>query len=191
MANSPHGGFDGGASAADGTCEKDINLSVSLKAEQFLRLAGFDTVMVRTTDCSVESGGNSIRERKRSDLMNRFALMKKFDGAIYLCIHQNYFGGASSHGAQIFYTPGNEQSKRLASDIQRVISSSVQTDNTREIKQCGKSVYIIYNAPITAVLVECGFLSNQSDLHNLKDEKYQSRLAYALCAALIENVCRG
>lgn len=186
-----HGGFDGGAVAADGTNEKDINLEIALKLEQLLTLAGFDTVMVRTTDCSVDSGGDTIRERKRSDLKNRFALMEQHNGAIYLCIHQNKYSGSSVKGAQVFYTPGNEQSKQLAGDIQSVIAENLQTDNKRVIKQCDSSVYIIHNAPTTAVLVECGFISNQTDLHNLKDEAYQGRLAFAICAALVKNICGG
>jgi N-acetylmuramoyl-L-alanine amidase len=186
-----HGGFDGGAVAADGTNEKDINLEIALKLQQFLTLAGFDTVMVRTTDCSVDSGGDTIRERKRSDLNNRFALMGQHDGAVYLCIHQNKYSGSSVKGAQVFYTPGNEQSKRLAGDIQNAIAEKLQTDNKRKIKQCDSSVYIIHNAPTTAVLVECGFISNQTDLHNLKDQSYQSKLAFTISAALVKNICGG
>ena len=97
-----HGGFDGGAVAGDGTAEKDINLAITLKLDALLRAMGFTTKLIRSEDTSVESEGSSVRERKRSDIVNRFAMMEENPGCLYLCLHQNYFSGASSHGAQMF-----------------------------------------------------------------------------------------
>ena len=39
-----HGGFDGGAIAADGTSEKDINLHITLQLGEYLRLCGYRVV---------------------------------------------------------------------------------------------------------------------------------------------------
>ena len=179
-----HGGFDGGAVAPDGTAEKDINLAISLKLDTLLRAMGYETEMIRSTDTAVNTEGSTLRERKRSDIHNRYALMEKHRDSIYLCIHQNCYSGASSHGAQIFYTSQNAQSKALAESIQSTIVSSVQTDNHRKIKPCTKDVYLIYHAPCTAVLVECGFLSNPTDLKSLKNDDYQGKIAFAIIDGL-------
>lgn len=183
-----HGGFDGGAVAPDGTNEKDINLAVSLKLDALLRAMGFETIMIRSTDTAVDTEGSTLRERKRSDIHNRYALMEKHRDGIYLCIHQNCYSGASSHGAQIFYTSQNVQSKALAESIQSTIVESVQTDNHRKIKPCTKDVYLIYHAPCTAVLIECGFLSNPTDLKNLKDGDYQGKIAFAIVDGLTKSL---
>ncbi len=175
-----HGGFDGGAVAPDGTNEKDINLAISLKLDALLTAMGYETVMIRTTDTAVDTEGSSIRERKRSDINNRFSIMKEHPDGIYLCIHQNCYGGSSSHGAQIFYTAQNADSQALAESIQTAIVEAVQTDNHRKIKPCTKDVYLIYHAPCRAVLVECGFLSNPTDLKSLKDESFQEKIAFAI-----------
>ena len=50
-----HGGIDGGALGVDGTYEKDINLEISLKLNELLKSYGFNTVMIRDSDCSVHS----------------------------------------------------------------------------------------------------------------------------------------
>ncbi len=183
-----HGGFDGGAVASDGTNEKEINLAISLKLEALLRAMGFETVMIRTTDTAVDTEGSTLREKKRSDIHNRYALMEKHRDGIYLCIHQNCYSSASSHGAQIFYTAQNAASKALAESIQSTIVGSVQTDNHRQIKPCTKDVYLIYNAPCTAVLIECGFLSNPTDLKNLKDSDYQSKIAFSIIEGLTKSL---
>ena len=134
-----HGGFDGGAVAADGTAEKDINLDVTLKLDAFLRAMGYDTLLIREGDVSVETEGGSVRERKRSDIRHRYEVMEAHPGCLYLCIHQNFHTGRSS-GAQIFYTAQNEDAKALAQSLQTAIVGGLQPGNTRQIKPCTKDV---------------------------------------------------
>ena len=93
----------------------------------------------------------------------------------------------------MFYTPDNKKSKELAQQIQNNVAGYVQTDNKRKIKPCTKDVYIIHYAPkvATAVLIECGFLSNHSDLKNLKDDNYQKKLCFAISAGVLDYLNGG
>lgn len=187
-----HGGFDGGTSTEDGVNEKGINLSISLYLKDYLEFFGFNVVMTRETDTSTESEGlTTIHSKKSSDLHNRMALMEKTDNAIFVSIHQNHFSSSKYNGAQVFYSPElSEKSSLLAENIQESIIYYLQKDNTRQIKPCGTSVYLIYNAAKPAVLVECGFLSNPEDAENLQNETYQRKMA--LCIAFgILNYCEG
>ena len=71
-----HGGQDGGAVAADGTAESEINLAVSLRLEGILRFAGVPTEMTRREDVMVcDSGLSTMRQRKVSDIHNRVELV--------------------------------------------------------------------------------------------------------------------
>ncbi len=178
-----HGGFDGGATASDGTTEKDINLAVSLKLEQLLTLYGYDVIMLRDTDTALNTEGDTTRQKKRSDIMYRYSVMEQHPDSIYLCIHQNNFSASYCHGAQMFYCKATDGSKELAESMQASLRS-LQPDNDRVIKPCTDDVYLIYNATTTAVLVECGFLSNSDDLVNLKSEEYQMKLAFAISSGL-------
>lgn len=178
-----HGGFDGGATAPDGTTEKDINLAVSLKLKKILTLYGYDVIMLRDTDTALNTEGDTTRSKKRSDIMNRYAVMEANPDSIYLCIHQNNFSASYCHGAQMFYCKSTDGSKELAEYIQASLRT-LQPDNDRVIKPCTDDVYLIYNAKTTALLVECGFLSNRDDLLNLKNEEYQMKLAFAISSGL-------
>ena len=181
-----HGGEDGGAVGIDGTAEKDLNLSISLKLNEILSSMGYQTRMVRTTDTSIHNAdADTVRERKVSDIHNRAAIMNEYENCIYVSIHQNKYSGSSIWGAQTFYSPNNEESKELAQLIQSSIANNVQPDNKRVIKQSGTNIYVLYNATKPAVMVECGFVSNANELEQLKDDEYQNKMAFAISNGII------
>ena len=182
-----HGGIDGGTSADDGTVEKDINLQIAHKLNNILQAMGVKTVMTRTEDVSIhDESAKTIRQQKVSDLKNRLNIINNTDNAVYVSIHQNHYSSAKYKGTQIFYSKNNMLSHTLAESIRLPIVSYLQTDNTREIKQSGTEIYLLNNAKTPAVMVECGFLSNKDDTMNLKDEKYQQKLAFAIAIGITD-----
>ena len=56
----------------------------------------------------------------------------------------------------------------------------------REIKQCGKELFLCYFCNNPTVMVECGFLSNPEEAENLKNEEYQNKIAFSVFAAVNE-----
>lgn len=189
-----HGGFDGGAVAHDGTAEKDINLKISFYLQEYLELSGFKTVMTRCEDTSLEDEGlNTIRSKKTSDIHNRLKLMRETDNAVFISIHQNKYSVEKYSGLQVFYSPDfSEESSLLAQSIQESVTEILQPDNEREIKKCGTSVYLIYNAVKPAVLVECGFLSNYEETELLKSDSYQKKLAFSVASGVQDYLyCKG
>lgn len=181
-----HGGFDGGAVASDGTNEKDINLAISLKLSEKLKRAGVEYQMTRADDISTSTTDKkTIRDRKVSDIHNRLKLIEASGDCIFVSVHQNFFKDASCHGAQIFYSPNNEKSKSLGEKIRSEIINNTQPENYRELKECGKNVYLMYHSKVPSVLVECGFLSNENELNLLKSEEYQEKIASAIFAGII------
>ena len=176
-----HGGEDGGAVAADGTLEKDVNLSVSNGVAAVFELFGVKYIPVRTEDVSVcDEGLSTVRERKRSDILNRFALMTDTPNAIFVSIHQNMYQDSRYWGAQVFYSANHSGSARLAGALRDSILTSLQPDNTREIKPSTDSIYLLYHADIPAVMVECGFLSNPQELSKLQDPVYRAQMSYCV-----------
>lgn len=182
-----HGGFDGGASANDGTIEKDINLSISKKLCKLLRLSGYNVIMTRDTDTGTEDDETqSIHKRKKSDLFNRLQIMKDNPDAVFVSIHLNKFTTSAASGAQVFYTKNYNEAYTLAQSVQQSITSLIQPENTRVVKQGTDSTYLLKNAETPAIIVECGFLSNKQDLEKLKSDDYQSQMAFAICAGIME-----
>ena len=184
-----HGGEDGGAEA-DGILEKDVNLAIANAAADILRLSGCHVVEVRDTDLSVYSdGASTLREKKKSDLQNRVALFNSDSRNLVVSIHQNQFDNPKYNGAQLFYSTNNEHSRNLAESIRTAVVMLVQQDNTRELKPADKNIYILDQAEVPAVIVECGFLSNEAEREKLADKTYQSEMAFAIAMGVLD-YCR-
>lgn len=182
-----HGGFDGGAVANDGTVEKDINLSISLKVCELLRFNGYEVMMTRTEDTGTEDDSSGkISARKVSDLKNRLELMNSNPDAVFVSIHLNKFTTSAANGAQVFYSPNTDASGILGESIQSSVISMLQPENTRVIKRGTSSTYLLHKAQIPAVIVECGFLSNSAELKRLKEEDYQSKMAFCVAVGIIK-----
>lgn len=175
-----HGGVDPGAVGDNGALEKDINLAVALCLRDILRINGYEVVMTREEDISIHDPGiTKISAMKTSDLKNRLKLLDSFPDALAVSIHQNSFPQSQYHGAQMFYGPNHPDSLSLANAIQTAFRS-LQPDNERAVKRATSDVYIIYNAQLPIVLVECGFVSNPEECRNLCDAQYQQKIAFSI-----------
>ncbi len=182
-----HGGPDGGTSADDGTLEKDINLQIAHKINEILMSMGVETVMIRTEDISVHDNyAETIREKKISDIRNRLSILNNTDNAVFVSIHQNHFSQEKYSGTQVFYSKNNPDSQVLADYIRHSVITGLQPENSREIKQSGQNIYLLYHAENPAVMVECGFLSNSEETQKLKDEKYQRKLALFIALGIMD-----
>lgn len=177
-----HGGEDGGAVAADGTSEKEINLKIVQKIKQIANLNGYNVVLTRSGDEAIydKDSADTLRKRKVSDMHNRLKIMNSTPNSIFVSIHLNKFESGSVHGAQVFYSKNLEDSKLLAQNIQSAINDNIKTDKVREVKPNTDKIFLLKNAQIPAVIVECGFLSNENDLKNLKNEEFQYRIAMCI-----------
>ena len=178
-----HGGEDGGAVSITGVPESQINLAIVLKLRDVLGLYGVDPVVLREEDISLhDSEAGTLREKKRSDLKNRVALVEEVEGGTLLSIHQNTYPGSRYHGTHVFYAP-TEGSQKLAEHFQNSIKIALQPDNERAVKRIPDTVYIMNHVTCPAVLIECGFLTNPGEEALLRDEDYQRKLSAVIAAA--------
>lgn len=183
-----HGGEDGGAEV-DGILEKDINLSIADKLADTLRLCGVRVTEIRDEDISVyDDSAQSLREKKVSDLKHRVEIVNGSENNILVSIHQNKFDNSAYSGAQVFYSSNNDKSRVLAESIRNSVVSLLQNDNTRELKPANSDIYLLDNATVPAVIVECGFLSNDEERAKLLDSGYQSEMAYSIAMGVLEYI---
>lgn len=181
-----HGGMDGGTSAADGTKEKDINLSIARKLNLLLVASGYKTVMLRNDDALIgDNSLSTIRARKVSDIRKRLEVAESYPESILVSIHQNYYSVPKYNGAQVFYSTNSPKSKILAQSIQDSVVNGLQPDNNRKIKAVGSDIYLLYNCTLPAVMVECGFMSNESEAEKLKTDSYQTQMALSIMQGIL------
>lgn len=176
-----HGGEDGGATSCTGALESHINLEIALKLDDLLHLLGIDTVMIRSTDRSVYTQGDTIAAKKVSDLKERVRIANETENAVLVSIHQNNFSDSQYSGAQVFYAPTTD-SKAFAAQLQSQLIRSLNPNSNRQIKKAD-GIYLMQHISCTGVLVECGFLSNPEEEARLRNEEYQLELCCVLASA--------
>lgn len=179
-----HGGIDGGTTSCTGVTESNLNLEIALRLNDFLHLIGIDTKMIRTTDCSVYTSGETIAAKKISDLKERVRIVTETQNAILVSIHQNYFTQSVYSGAQIFYGKHTD-SQKLARELQENLIATVNPGSKRDAKKAG-GIYLMERVTCPAVLVECGFLSNPGEEALLRSDDYQKKLCCVIGNTLSE-----
>lgn len=181
-----HGGEDGGAVGVNGCFEKEINLNVSKMLEEMLCAFRINVIMTRTEDILLyDRNADYMGHKKSLDLKARLAVANENPDAIFVSIHMNTFPQEKYNGLQVYYSKNNPQSKLLANGIRDSVREYLQPENKRETKAADSSIYLLDRAPSTAVLVECGFLSNNEECNKLSSEDYQKQLAFTLLISII------
>lgn len=177
-----HGLPDGGAVSCTGVAESGINLDITRRLEDLLHLLGYETRMLRTTEDSIYTEGETIAQKKVSDLKQRVKLTNESGNAILLSIHQNHYSDSRYSGAQMFYA-GTAGSEDLAKALQSSFVTYLNPGSSRQAKR-SESIYLMEHVQCTAVLVECGFLSNPQEEAKLRDADYQKKICCVIAAGL-------
>jgi len=176
-----HGGVDGGATSCTGVLESGINLEIALKLNDLMHLLGYDTVMIRTTDTSIHTQGETIAAKKISDLKERVRIANQTENAILISIHQNQFTDSRYSGAQVFYgkTDGSQQ---FAKQMQNSFIQTLNPGSKRQVKRAS-GIYLMEHIQCTGVLIECGFLSNPEEEAKLRAGEYQNKICCVLASS--------
>lgn len=177
-----HGGEDGGATSCTGKLESSFNLEISLRLNDLLHLLGYDTAMIRTSDVSIYTKGETIAQKKVSDLKERVRIANETENALLLSIHQNTYPESRYSGAQVFYadTAGSQQ---LAKELQSGFAATVNQGSNRKSKKAD-GIYLMEHISCTGILVECGFLSNPEEEARLRSMEYQKKICCVIASSV-------
>jgi len=183
-----HGGIDGGATSVSGVLESKINLEIALRLEDLCHFLGYETVMIRRTDESIHTQGNTIAAQKVSDLKERVRIVNETKGGILVSLHQNTFIDSRYNGAQVFY--GNEgEGQKLAQLLQNQFIKTINPTSKRKAKPA-KGVYLMEHIQVNGVLIECGFLTNPEEDAKLQNPEYQMKICCVI-ATTLDSFFRG
>ncbi|MEE0970494.1 MAG: N-acetylmuramoyl-L-alanine amidase, partial [Clostridia bacterium] len=169
-----HGGSDPGA-VANNTKEKDLNLSIALACRDMLERHGVSVKMSRTKDEN-DTLSEEIRE------------CNALSPDLAIDIHNNAGGG---DGAEVFYHYGGGKSKTLADNILAEILKVGQNSRGAKTRKNsnGKDYYgFIRETSCPAVIVECAFVDNASDLKILATESQRKSMGEAIAKGTLKTL---
>lgn len=177
-----HGGMDGGTTGVGGVSERDVNLQTAKRLNALLQLMGYETIMTRTNADDLSTEGETIRQRKQSDLRNRVSLVNSQADAVLVSIHQNHYPDSRYYGPQVFYA---NDAEALANTMQTALTEAFAPGTMRGVKKAS-GVYLMEHIDHPGLLVECGFLSNPAEEQKLASAEHQKKLACVIAAVLAE-----
>lgn len=178
-----HGGEDRGAKSTTkpNLLEKNLNLTTARFVQTYLSQMGFQATMTRTSD-------RFLSLKQRSDLANTNMC------DLFVSIHYNSAPNPEAHGIEVFYYQTQEggsrttASKALANNIlERVIDNTAA--KSRNVKH--GNLAVIRETTMPAVLIECGFLTNDAETQKMRDESYLKRLAWGIAQGIQTYVKRS
>lgn len=172
-----HGGYDGGARAANGRWEKEYNLDVALYLRDYLGSLGATVVMTRDGDYALCDPNPVGIRKKRQDMERRAELVSVGGAELLVSIHMNEYRHAGQSGPQVFYRADCPAGKTLAEIIQ---AQMIETLVPKKQRAALTGDFYITSLGIPSVLVECGFLSNAAEEALLRTDAYCQRVACAI-----------
>jgi N-acetylmuramoyl-L-alanine amidase len=161
-----HGGHDQGTRWY-GLAEKTLALDVAKRVETILKRNGVTTVMTRRTD-------------KFIPLDTRAAIANRYRNALFVSIHFNSTRITAINGIETYYR--SDSGRKVAYTIQQSLINKVSANN-RGIKRAAYKV--LKHTRGTAVLVECGFISNKSEAKRCGTAAHRQKLAEAIARGIM------
>lgn len=153
-----HGGQDNGGQWGK-VYEKHLALDTAVRLENNLKRMGYQTVLTRRSDYFIT-------------LPQRVAIGNSYRNAIFVSLHYNYTWKENVSGLETFYY--NAEGQRLAQLVQ---SSLVRETRTVDRNAKFARFYVIRNSKLPAILVEGGFVSNETERNRMKSAYFREAIA--------------
>lgn len=169
-----HGGSDPGA-VANGFKEKDLNLSIALACQAELARHDVTVLMSRTKD-------------ETEDLTIRIKECNAFKPDLALDIHNNAGGG---DGAEVFHHHGGGTGKTLAGNILSEVVKIGQNSRGAKVKKnsAGQDSFgFIRETSCPAVIVECAFVDNKTDIKIIDTTAEQKAMGIAIAKGILKTL---
>ncbi len=169
-----HGGSDSGA-VANGFKEKDLNLQIALACKDYLIQHGVEVKMSRTKD-------------ENDPLSEEIRECNAFSPDLAVDIHNNAGGG---DGAEVFHHYGGGTGKTLAINILDEIKNIGQNSRGAKTRKnaAGRDYYgFIREVTAPAVIVECAFVDNATDVEILATERQKKSMGQAIAKGILKTL---
>lgn len=170
------------------TLEADLNLDIALHLEKYLLQSGYAVTLTHRDPRELRPGQGATAElQARCDVANQVK------GALFISIHADSCGTPTRRGTRCYHYPTSVKGKAIA----RVLA-----DTLRPVAQIAGAVslmtgineanfYVLHWTDMPAVLVECGFMSNQTDLALLREAGYRDKVPLTLAIGVAQSERQG
>jgi N-acetylmuramoyl-L-alanine amidase len=191
-----HGGRDGGAeSVVPGLIEKDATLDIAQRVRALLVRADVRALLTREEDVFLE-------------LDERCRIAARWSPDVFVSIHCNSGPDSDAQGVETYVLSKAGAASTNARDQSPSTTHRTQPGNSHDaasavlgfalqkrlLRDTGAEdrglrharFAVLKDAPSSAALVECGFLSNRAEALKLNDPAYRDRLARSIAQGILD-----
>src|SRR5690606_13825196 len=144
-----------------------------------LRELGADVGVTRDSDVELSHLTDAERTRHRRDLAARVLLATRHRADLLVSLHVNSAASSSMGGTMVFHHPDSASGRQIGLHILKELRAVVPGNQNSVLPA---DYYILRHAPMTAVLIETGFISNPADRALLESDEGRARIAQAVAA---------
>lgn len=168
-----HGGSDPGA-VANGVKEKNANLVIGLACAEELERHGVEVMLSRTTDIT-EGTSAKVKE------------CNAFKPDLAADIHNN---AGEGDGAEVYHTINGGTGKELANNILIEVKAVGQNSRGAKTRKGNRGDYygFIRDTSCPAVIVECAFLDNKTDVQIIDTTAEQKTMGVAIAKGFLRQL---
>ncbi|SHI13500.1 N-acetylmuramoyl-L-alanine amidase, partial [Clostridium collagenovorans DSM 3089] len=194
-----HGGSDPGASSViDGVTyrEEEVNLKVAETLKEKLENKGFMVIMTRNAN------------NQSVSLQDRVTIANNSKADLFISIHHDSFTNSSANGVTSFYStwkPGLDNEGVLSNTdgkyditpcIEAVKSQVMGAEIVNAMSSVGYSnrgnkdreLYVTSRTNMPALLLECGFITNKSDISKITSNEKRNEMAEKISTIIEKNL---
>ena len=151
--------------------------------------AGSTTLVIDPGHGGIDGGAQGADGSKESDINLAIALklraLAEFYGQDNIMTRQDDSTKSDTPNYSVMYA-ATQDSEELGKLMHGNLIRSLAPENRRVAEPASKGLYILSHVSCPAVLVECGFMSNFSDMENLKTSGYQTSVAAVLMGSYLQ-----
>jgi N-acetylmuramoyl-L-alanine amidase len=189
-----HGGEDGGTQG-NGILEKEGALEIALEVAEELKSRGYRVTLTRESDVTLS-------------LDQRAALANAREPLCFISIHLNRSAAPSAQGIEVFYAwpkkpdvlrdlrtelelkPGQSFTDHRGRMLAEMVQNALITRTSAQRREVQNNQLVVLNSTRSpAILVECGFVSNEDEAALLQKQSYQRKLARGIADGVAEFAC--
>lgn len=166
-----HGGDSGNdEKGPSGLREKDVNLCIAKMLSELLEKSGARVVLTHYED-------EDISLPKRVEMINN--IRPNF----VISIHQNSFFAPGVSGTEVYCYRGDVEGKKLGDMVLNNIVKSLGTVNRGDRNA---DFYILRESKVSAIVVECMYISNPEEEQRLKDDNVKYEIAKSIYRGIMD-----
>jgi N-acetylmuramoyl-L-alanine amidase len=154
-----HGGDDLGASAVDGTTEKDLALAIALKVKSLNNNPNIKVILSRESD-------------KFISVVDRASFANASNANLFVSIHLDNANTTIATGTTCYIPNKNKlYIKESNMAAKNILAATSELFPKSKITTRDRGIWVIENVKMPSVLFECGFISNPKDLKLVKENE--------------------